>query len=278
MPFLESGNVRYLAFELLTDAGAPHAVFTRRGGVSPAPWASLNLGGTVGDSPERAAKNQHKALASVGRPVETVFDVCQVHGNRVVRVDAPLNGSSPQADGMITNRTGVTLLMRFADCVPIMLYDPVHKAAGLVHAGWQGTVLRAARETVLAMQAEYGTHPADLLAAIGPSIDAHHYPVGEQVAGQVRQAFGMDAAGLLVETKTDTMNDGTQVDASSSEQTSTAIHFDLWAANRLILEHSGVRNIEVAGLCTACHLEDWYSHRAEKGSTGRFGACIWLAD
>ena len=120
-----------------------------------------------------------------------------------------------------------------------------------------GTVRGTLRAMIETMRARFGTRPADLQAAIGPSIGLDHYVVGPDVIAQVRQAFGEDASGLL------STLDG-------------VIHFDLWAANHLLLEQAGVRQIEVAGLCTACHVDDWYSHRAEKGRTGRFGAMIGL--
>jgi YfiH family protein len=264
MPFLQCGSVRYLTFELLAEAGAPHAVFTRRGGGSPAPWSGLNLGGAVGDDQERVARNRKLALEAAGRPPDSVYEVWQVHGSAVGRADAPQANAYPQVDAVLTDRPGVTLLMRFADCVPILLYDPVRKAAGLVHAGWQGTVKRTAAAAVHGLRAEYGSRPADLLAAIGPSIGAHHYPVGPAVAARVREAFGMDASALLSE--------------GGAAGENGPVHFDLWAANQLILEQAGVRSIENSGLCTACHLEDWYSHRAEKGKTGRFGVCMWVKD
>jgi copper oxidase (laccase) domain-containing protein len=107
------------------------------------------------------------------------------------------------------------------------------------------------------MQAEFGCQPANLLAGIGPSIAAHHYQVGSDVVEQVNAVFGPDAKALLPET------DG-------------KVQFDLWAANRLVLESQGVRHIEIAGICTACDLENWYSHRGEHGITGRFGALIGI--
>ena len=107
------------------------------------------------------------------------------------------------------------------------------------------------------MIGHYGSRPPDIMAAIGPSIGADHYEVGPDVVSQVEQSFGMDAKRLI------------EVRAGKT-------YLDLWAANRLQLEKSGVEQIEIAGLCTACHLEDWFSHRAEKGKTGRFGALIAL--
>jgi copper oxidase (laccase) domain-containing protein len=107
------------------------------------------------------------------------------------------------------------------------------------------------------MHARFGSTPGDILAGIGPSIGPDHYEVGPDVVSQVRQAFGQSASRLLTDH-------------------AGATHFDLWTANRLALEKAGVWQIELAGLCTACHTEDWYSHRAERGRTGRFGAIIAL--
>ncbi|MGD0877851.1 MAG: peptidoglycan editing factor PgeF [Anaerolineales bacterium] len=258
MPFQSVAGIRFYQFEQLGD-GLTQAVFTRQGGCSPDPWASLNFGGTVGDDPERVRNNLNRALLALGCAPESTYDVWQVHGINVAFTDAPRPAEFPhlQADTILTNRPGITLLMRFADCVPILLHDPVRKVAGIVHAGWMGTVRGTVRMAVEAMQSRYGSVPSDILAGIGPSIGPDHYEIGPDVIAQVRQAFGQNASSLL----TDHVG---------------ATHFDLWAANRLTLENTGVWQIELAGLCTACHTEAWYSHRAERGRTGRFGAIIAL--
>jgi YfiH family protein len=148
--------------------------------------------------------------------------------------------------------------MRFADCVPILLHDPTRQVIGLVHAGWQGTVSRVEETAAQALEAQYASRPEDIRAAIGPSIAVHHYPVGMEVAAQVQAAFGPDAGQLL----------------SQTEQ--SGVQFDLWRANQLVLNQARVRQVESAGICTACHLDEWYSHRGEGGKTGRFGALIAL--
>lgn len=261
MPFKQSGSLRYYAFESLEDENLIQAVFTRVGGLSPAPWKSLNLGGTVGDDPARVLENRRRAFHTMGRLPESIYDAWLVHSADVLFADAPrnLDRLPEKADVILTDQPSVTLFMRFADCVPVLLYDPSKKVIGIVHAGWLGTVRRVAGAAVEAMHSRYGSIPGDIRAAIGPSIAAHHYPVGEDVLHQVRQSFGMDAAALLP--------------ASNG-----AVQFDLWAANRLILEQHGVRQIEVSGLCTACDLQDWYSHRAENGKTGRFGVLLALKE
>ncbi|HEY5156902.1 MAG TPA: peptidoglycan editing factor PgeF [Anaerolineales bacterium] len=258
MPFQQHGEIRYFQFEQLGH-GLTHGVFTRRGGVSPEPWAALNLGSTVGDDLQRVRENRLLALAALERDPASVYDVWQVQGIEVAIAEAPRPPESPhlQADAILTDKPGLTLMMRFADCVPIMLHDPVRKVAGVAHAGWMGTVRGTVRFAVEAMQKHYGSSLADIQAAIGPSIGPDHYEVGPDVVIQVQHAFQSDASSLL------------PVSAGHMK-------FDLWAANRLLLEKAGVRHVEVAGLCTACHTEDWYSHRAEKGRTGRFGAIIAL--
>ena len=260
MPFQSNGEIRYFQFELFDD-GPVHAIFTRRGGVSPDPWAALNLGGTVGDDLERVRENRRRVLHALNRDIDSVYDVWQVHGVEVAIAEAPRPPETPhlQADAILTNKPGITLMMRFADCVPIYLHDPVRKVVGIAHAGWMGTVRGTVRFAVEIMQTRFSSRPADIQAAIGPSIGPDHYQIGPDVAAQVRQAFGADASQLLVAR-----------DAST--------YFDLWAANRLILEQAGVKQVETVGLCTACHTEDWFSHRAEHGRTGRFGAIIALRD
>jgi purine-nucleoside/S-methyl-5'-thioadenosine phosphorylase / adenosine deaminase len=258
MSFLTNDGVRYYQFDNL-GSGVIQAVFTRQGGYSPAPWAGLNLGGTVGDDPERVRLNRQRAITAVGRDPESIYDVWQVHGVNVAIAKAPRQFGLPhlKADIILSNMPGITLLMRFADCVPVLFHDPIRKVIGIAHAGWMGTVRGVARIAIEAMQTNFGTRPDEVLTAIGPSIGPDHYAVGQDVAVNVQQSFGQDASRLLAK------RDG-------------KLYFDLWLANRLALEQAGVRQIEMAGLCTACHMDDWYSHRAEHGRTGRFGAIIAL--
>lgn len=221
------------------------------------PWASLNMSISTGDSLENTRLNRLRAFQALGLPFDSMADVWQVHGTLTVRADEPRGDRDPiKADGLITNRPGVTLFQRFADCVPILLFDPRHRAIGIVHSGWRGTVNRAAASPVRAMAEAYGTRPADLVAGIGPSVGPDHYPVGPEVVSAVRRTFGA-ADDLLV----------TQAGR---------IHLDLWAANARVLRDAGVAQIEVARLCTACRTAEFFSHRAESGQTGRFGAAIAL--
>jgi YfiH family protein len=259
MPFHQPDEVRFFTFDSFDEAGLVHAVFTRQGGVSPEPWASLNVGGLRGDDPARVLENRVRSFRALGRDPDSVYDVWQLHSADVICTDMPRPPHPHlKADAILTDRPDVTLFMRFGDCVPVLLYDPVRKVVGLAHAGWLGTVHGAVTQAVYRMSQVYGSHPGDILAAIGPSIAAHHYEVGPEVVKQAIQAFGEESDALL-------------------PQVNGKVHFDLLAANRLLLERAGVHRFEESGLCTACHLQDWYSHRGEAGETGRFGVLIGLS-
>jgi YfiH family protein len=258
MTFHERDGLRFFTFDSLEAPGIRHAVFTRRGGVSQAPYAALNLGASVGDDPAAVSENRRRIFAAIGRDEDSAPGILQVHSARIIPAVSRRPGDALiEADGLVTNRGESTLLMRFADCVPILLVDPVRRAAGIAHAGWKGTLAKAAARAVEALAVEYGSRPADIRAGIGPSIGPDHYAVGEEIVRAVRDSFSAAADGLL-------------------ESREGATRLDLWAANELALREAGVREIECAGICTACHTEDWFSHRAEAGRTGRFGALIWL--
>jgi len=257
MPFSQQNGLRFYQFDSLM---VRHAVFTRHGGVSPKPWSSLNLGGTVGDEIERVRKNRFLSFHAMGCEPASIFDVWQVHSADAVCAVAPRKMDEPyqKADIILTDKPEVTLFMRFADCVPIMVHDPVKGVIGVSHAGWMGTVRDVAGATVTTMRERYGSRPSNVIACIGPSIGPDHYEVGEDVITRARQLFGKDSDQVLL---------------SIGER----LHFDLWKANHYLLARAGVEKIELAGICTACHTDDWFSHRAEKGKTGRFGALISLA-
>jgi len=213
----------------------------------------------VGDDPARVRENRYRTFAAFNRSRESIFDVWQVHSADVAFGEKPRSPDTPylKADVILTDKPEITLFMRFADCVPILLGDPVRKVVGIVHAGWIGTVKRVAETAVRAMQARYGCQPRNIRAAIGPSICVDHYAVGPEVIHQAQEALGKQADRVLV-------NHGDEV------------HFDLWETNKITLEETGVRCISVANLCTAGQPDDWFSHRGERGKTGRFGAIIAL--
>jgi len=217
------------------------------------------MGGYLGDNLEHTYINRVRAFEAVRRDPDTVFDVWQVHSADVICTDVPRSNNDPheKADAILTNNPEITLFMRFADCVPILFFDPVKRVVGLAHAGWQGTVKRIVTATVNKMVSIYGCSPTHIRAGIGPSIAAHHYEVGLDVAKRVRGVFNDQADSIL------SIKNG-------------SIYFDLWEANRHLLTETGINQVEMSGLCTACHPQEWFSHRGEKGKTGRFGALIAL--
>ena len=165
----------------------------------------------------------------------------------------------PDTDALITDRRRLALVVTAADCVPIYLYDPVRRVIGVAHAGWRGTVAGIAAATVRAMAVRFGCDPAQVHAAIGPSIGPCCYEVDEPVAGPVRQYYGDRAAALL-----------------RPAARPGRYMLDLWSANRLDLESAGVRYVSTAGVCTSCRCDLLFSHRAENGTAGRGAAIIAL--
>ncbi|MBP7693543.1 MAG: peptidoglycan editing factor PgeF [Anaerolineales bacterium] len=257
----QAGAIRYYQFESFAAHALIHGILARHGGVSAAPWASLNMSVTVGDSAANVRANRERAFHALGRPPESVADLWMVHSAEVVIAETPrdLTVEAAKADAILTDNPAVTLFLRFADCVPILLYDARRRAIGLVHAGWRGTLLRTAGAAVRAMTERYGSRPAEIVAGIGPSIGPCHYEVGPEVAAQTRAAFNGQAESLLA--------------AGANGRP----HLDLWAANALTLRLAGVAQIEVGQICTACRTDDFFSHRGEHGQTGRFGALLALA-
>lgn len=260
MPFLTHDGMKVFAFQHLLGQPVVHGVISRHGGVSAAPYQTMNVGGTVGDAPEAVLENLKRSFAFFGRDLASRFDVWQVHGSDVVCTDRPRKMKAPfyKADGIITNKPEVTLFMRFADCVPIVFFDPRHQVIALAHAGWQGTLKKVVKEVVRAMHEHYNSQPADILAGIGPSICAACYQVGDAVEQATRLAFGEQSEAII-------------------QFRQGKPHLDLWQANRLALAEAGVTQVETAEICTACEVQDWYSHRAEQGRTGRFGMLLALA-
>ena len=259
MPFVETGGLRIFQFENLSSVAGTQAVVTRRGGVSQAPFSGLNVSTSVGDDPAIVSQNMDRIFVALGRPRASLFDSWLVHGTGALVAGGPRPvewGKPPQGDIILTNKTNVTLFMRYADCVPLVYVDPVKKALALAHAGWRGTLLRVAAKAVEEMRLHFGSRAEDLLVGIGPAISVKNYQVGPEVVAEAQTAFSQ-ADELLPH-----FGDST--------------HFDLKAANRRLLQEAGVRNIEDAGLCTFDNQQDWFSHRGSGGKTGRFGVLLAL--
>ena len=202
---------------------------TRHGGVSSAPWRSLNLTKGTGRRSRRrgreSAADVRSAAPRRGAPGESES---APHGQCATRGQPPIEVDIwSDYDTLITDEPGVPLLFRFADCTPVLIYDPPHHALALVHSGWRGTVQAAAGCAVEALVAEYDSRPGEMIAAVGPSIGPCCYEVGEEVIAAVHAVF--DRPDALLPTR----NGGRR-------------HFDLWAANRRWLVEAGVRQIEAA--------------------------------
>ena len=270
-------------FNSLPNGHLRHAVFSRRGGVSTAPFDSLNMSLSVPDERDRVYANRRRVYGLFGRDTDTVVHAHLIHGADVARVTQADNGTWVEhVDGLITDQPGCVLSMNFADCAPIFLYDPRRRAIGLGHAGWRGTVADFPGAMVRAMSAEFGSDPADLIAAVGPCIGPCCYEVGEDVIAAVGEAFA-DAETLfrtLPDERAQTTDHErlSKDDLLSGRGPSSVVrrHFDLPAANQRNLLRAGVRNVEVAEYCTACRTDLFFSHRAEKGRTGRFGTVFAL--
>lgn len=258
MPFHERDGLRFYSFDIFPET-ISQAVFTRRGGVSPAPFHSLNLGGSVGDDIANVAENRRQIFRAMQRDPASIHDLCLVHGADIIYANAPqaLTETPIRADIIFTNNPEVTLFMRFGDCVPILFCDPTKNVIGVAHAGWQGTVRGVVNAAVAGMITRYGSDPKNIIAGIGPSICVNHYEVGADVISQFQEKFPQDVQ-RMVQTK------------------NGKTHLDLWASNAIQLQNAGVEKIQVSGVCTACNVNDWFSHRAEKGKTGRFAALLAL--
>ena len=236
-----------------------HAIFTRKGGISPSPFFSLNLSTAVGDRPDIVQHNIETVCQALGIAAARTVSCHLVHGARVITVTAANRQiEMGQADGLITAEANTWLFMRFGDCTPLIFFDPVQKAVGLSHAGWRGTMQNAAGATVKAMGEQLGCKPKNMLAVIGPAIGPCCYEVGQDVI-EAGQANLNNAANLFYK-------NGKPNHA----------HFDMWAANQQQLTEAGVTQVIQSGLCTACRTAEFFSHRAEQGQTGRFGVIVGM--
>ncbi len=275
----ESGGVEWYQFAALAalDVSLAHGVFTRRGGVSAPPLDTLNAGRAVGDTPDALAENIRRIRAALPGDPQLV-SLRPEHGARVVNVtEALLAGheGEPAArldatgDAMITRLRGVGLYWAVADCAAVLLVDPAHSAIGLAHAGWRGTAAAIPASTLAAMARVYGTQPADVYAAVGPCIGPCCYEVDERV----RAAFAAHplarATGVF---STVMMADGAAGGARESHRV------DLVASNRAQLRALGVPDdhIETSDFCTGHRRDLFYSHRMERGRTGRFAVVLAL--
>lgn len=232
--------------------------------------------GNVGDTAPRDAEDAWNMRqvwsAAIGVDPERIVRTGQVHENQVFvvreehagmgrRRDTPTAG---QADAMITQAENVPLMTLAADCLPLLMYDPVQRGIAAVHAGWRSTVLDIAGVTVKAMAREFGSNPADILAWLGPAIGGCCNEVGPEVTAAWR----------------DIASDLGPLRELAVTRPVEKEHFDVPRANAMLLQHAGVQpgNIEMSGICTKCNLDDWFSHRGQGAATGRQAGVIMLSE
>ncbi|MDP2965656.1 MAG: peptidoglycan editing factor PgeF [Pelolinea sp.] len=258
MPIHHSHGITFVTSETLESHEVKHGFFMRHGGCSPQPWKSLNMATSVGDSRENVIENRNRIADALQINKTSFYNLWQVHSDRVVIADNPrlLSNAHIQADALVTSKNQVALLMLFADCVPILFYEPEHNVIASAHAGWKGTLSGVASETIKVMVEKFYCSPGNIIGVIGPSICRNHYQVGNDVVDKAMNVF---------RTEDNVIN-------SHNEK----IFMDLPTANRLIMEKCGMKTIERLDICTMCNNEDWFSHRGEKGKTGRFAAVITL--
>jgi YfiH family protein len=263
----EQGGLTTVTFPRFADNRVlRHAISTRLGGVSGGDRKSLNISYKVQDEEVRVDENRTLLAQALGIDLRRAVWMDQVHSDKVLKLEAvnrPKEGGSlGEGDGLITNEKEIPIMILVADCLPVLFYDPVHKAIGLAHAGWRGTVSHVAAKTLVSMGETYGTKPEEVRALLGPCIGSCCYEVGEDVKEGFTRVFPW----------------GEEVFEKSSKN-----HWklDLTEANARQLMEIGVKreNLVRSGLCTIKNIDLFYSHRAEAGlgkATGRFGAFIML--
>ncbi len=240
-----------------------HAFLGRTGGVSQPPYASLNTGLHVGDNPGDVAENRR--LIRECFDIEDLIIVTQVHSAEVIDIKDKLPPETTRADAIITARPAIAIAVQTADCVPILFLDPTKKVIGVAHAGWRGTLDKIAEKTVAAMVKNYGAKPADIRAAIGPSIGPCCYEVSREIIDDFQDKLGYDLKDIAW---------------ASSDR-----NLDLPTINKLQLEAAGLApyNIDQTSICTACRSDLFFSHRLEADSaaglnTGRQLSLIMMAE
>ncbi|MCF6289816.1 MAG: peptidoglycan editing factor PgeF [Desulfobacterales bacterium] len=242
-------SLQPLFFPPLSRPEIFHGVFSRHGGTSPRPWDSLNVGLQVGDTLENVRVNRERIKKEIR--IKRLAGMHQVHGSRVRAITAipDVDLDIDQCDGLITDRPGIGLMVQQADCQAVMFHDPVHRAVGIVHAGWRGTVAKIIGVCVSAMQEHYGTRPADLVAAVSPSL------------GPCCAEF---------------KNFSTELPGALHRYQVRPAYFDFRAISRSQLRAAGIpaRSISVSEICTVCN-RDYFSFRRDR-VTGRFASVIGL--
>ena len=238
----------------------PHAFTTRLGGVSEGIFASLNIALHRGDLDENVERNYEILADALGFDLGSLVLTRQTHSD-IVRVVTKNDARGidhrnyPECDALITNDAGCALVVFTADCTPILLFDQVTGAVGAVHAGWRGTAADIAGKTVRAMVDEFGCHPENIRAAIGPNIGYCCFETDRDVPEAITEAFGNEAEQFI-------------------RKEGEKYRVDLKAVNALALRRAGVENIEISDECTMCRPDRFWSHRITGASRGSQGALI----
>lgn len=265
------GEVLFLTYPILDQTGiVKHGFSTRIGGVSEGYLGSMNLSFTRGDKEEAVRENYMRMAKALRVDADSFVFSQQTHTTNVRAVRFQDKGRGlltpltyQDVDGLITNVPGLTLTTFYADCVPLYFVDPVHKAIGLSHSGWRGTVGRMGAVTLQRMQEEYGTDPANVIAAIGPSICQDCYEVSEDVIQEFQNAFEPKFHKQLFYRKEN-----------------GKYQLNLWAANEIVLTEAGVprEQIAITNVCTCCNGDKLFSHRASQGRRGNLAAFLALKE
>lgn len=264
-----------------------HAFSTRRGGVSRVYGGrALNLGFTAHDS--RGAVERNRALflqqlgVADGRKSWPLITLRQIHSDLIHYVDK-VPPHLLAGDGLITDTPGLLIAVQTADCLPVIIVDRKHRAVGVFHAGWRGTVKRIVEKGVGEMRKHFGSQPPNLLAAIGPGVQSCCYQVGEEVRTKFESQFAYGAKLFRQVKESDPVREKYPLlfltaRAPGHSELPVKLFLDLVEANRRQLLDAGVpaKNIDTEAPCTACHPELLFSHRAEKGVTGRLMGVVGI--
>jgi len=290
------GDICYLQFNhYLQFSDITHGIFTRLGGHSQAPYWALNTSTSlkVGDSVANVIRNRQLTLQALERTAYPCATLWQVHGADIVtfnnedewRTDwahysyyeqSWMPQSLHKADAIITQQRGIALALSFADCVPIVLYDPVVQAIGLAHGGWRGTARGIVAATVEAMCLQFGCHPHNIYAGIGPSIGACCYEVSDSVQDLFLGRSSFDDMPTREQYRG--LVRDSAVFSTVHLPAKVSLRLNLWETNRNQLLGAGLmaEHIEVAEICTSCNIDRFFSHRGEHGKTGRFPVIVAL--
>jgi len=284
-----AGMVPVLRFPKLSEfREVEHFFTTRAGGVSKDQFSSLNFSISLGDSAENVHENFNRCAQGLGICVDDITGTIQTHTTNILRITQKEKGMAVtrkatyhDIDGLVTNERGIALAAYAADCVPLFFYDPVHRAVGIAHSGWRGTAADMAGCMVKRMKDEFDTDPAELVAAIAPSICRKCYEVDEPVAKAFREKLGdtIEERLLIRDAVIYPMaSENGLHDILENSINEGRYQLDLWLSNLILMMRSGIKleNIDITDLCTAHNPKLLFSHRASAGKRGNLGAFICL--